>query len=64
MTIKQLYYISDIFSKYRHDPNFTSIGAPTELKFKKYFKKIDPLPNLSMILGPCFKIYGTFSFFG
>ena len=39
MTTKQLYYISEIFSKYRHDPIFESVVASMELKFKKYFKK-------------------------
>ena len=46
MTITQLYYISEIFSKYRHDPNFAPVVAPMELKFKKYFGKIDPFPVL------------------
>lgn len=36
---------------------------PMEVKFKKYFAKIYPLPALAMIPDPCFKIDGTFCLF-
>lgn len=58
MTINQLYFISEIFSKYRYDHNFAPMVAPTQIK--TYFEKIEPLPILLMIFALHCKIDSTF----
>ncbi|KAH7679060.1 Ribonuclease H-like protein [Dioscorea alata] len=50
--INQILFISEVFAP---------IVASMEVKFKKYFETIEPLPVLSMIFDPRFKIDGTFS---
>ncbi|KAH7653156.1 Ribonuclease H-like protein [Dioscorea alata] len=35
--VNQIFFISEVFARYRHDPNVALIVAPMEVKFKKYF---------------------------